>query len=105
MRKLSEDMIMLANEIGLTEELIQKGVEQTLRIAKEKELDLSENVLVGFDMNGPMTATWDASLRPRPGVPPCNYVFFVISHAFLHLQFGSFFSSTLLKPQISYLKT
>ncbi|MCD6477763.1 MAG: hypothetical protein J7K87_02045 [Candidatus Aenigmarchaeota archaeon] len=69
MRKLSEDMIMLANEIGLTEELIQKGVEQTLRIAKEKELDLSENVLVGFDMNGPMTATWDASLRPRPGVP------------------------------------
>ena len=69
MRELSEDMMMLANEIGLTEELIQDGVEQTLGIAEDKGLDLSKNVLVGFDMNGPMTATWDASLRPRPGVP------------------------------------
>jgi len=58
----------LAMEIGLSYEYIEEKVEETIEIAKEKKLDFKNPVLVGYDLNGPLTSTRDASLFPRPTV-------------------------------------
>jgi len=51
-------------EIGLTEDYIIEKAREVLQIAGQKGLDLSLPILAGYDMNGPMTATFDASLVP-----------------------------------------
>lgn len=61
---VSDYIKKIAFELGLTDDYIQKKVDQVLKIAKEKGLDFSNPVLVGYDMNHPLTPTWDSLLYP-----------------------------------------
>ena len=54
----------VAFEIGLTGDYMEDKAEEVIRIAEEKELNIQKPILVGYDMNGPLTATFDASLQP-----------------------------------------
>lgn len=66
-------MRKVIRETDLTEEYLEKKVSETLTLMKAKGLigedkQTQRNVFVGYDMNGPLTATWDASLYPYPRV-------------------------------------
>lgn len=61
---ISDYLQRLILELGLTTEYIEEKVEETLAVAKLKGINLSLPALVGFDMNGPLTATNDATLFP-----------------------------------------
>jgi len=62
----------LCRKIGISEDHIQQKVEETLRAAESQGLDIRNAPLfVGFDMNGPLTRTDDAALRPYPHAREC----------------------------------
>jgi hypothetical protein len=65
------DIKKLACEIGFTKEYLKRKVELTLELAKEKGLDFSLPVFVGYDMNGPLTSVDSATLHPYPNVKKC----------------------------------
>ena len=54
--------------IGLSPAYIEDKVAELLALAERAGLDLGGNILAGFDLNGPLTRTNDASLTAYPGV-------------------------------------
>lgn len=57
-----------AERIGLSTAYIEDKVAEVLSLAESAGLDLSGKILAGFDLNGPLTRTDDASLTGYRGV-------------------------------------
>ena len=64
MTKISSFTKQIAFQAGLTDWYVERQVRKAQDVAKDLGLDFSKPVLAGYDMNGPMTATFDASLMP-----------------------------------------
>lgn len=58
----------LADEMGLSAKYIVKKAKETLAVMEKKGIVIkrNSNILVAYDMNGPLTAVHDATLNPLP---------------------------------------
>ncbi len=60
----SEYIRGVTEECGLTPFYIDKKIEETKELAKEKDLNFSSPVLIGYDVQGPMVRLIDSSFYP-----------------------------------------
>jgi len=68
---ISEKARKLAESVGLSEEHLRRVARDIERVAGENNLDLTNPIVVGLDVNGPIVSTDDADIRPYPHAREC----------------------------------